>query len=272
MDEASGVRRYHEVEADAYWRGLLTGQSGALRRRIRLFRSLPRAPRCKLCHVPFEGPFSPFMRLIGYRRWALNQQLCKVCLAGLAKQKGGAEVPVSLLFSDVRGSTALAEDMSPAAFTATMNRFFRVVYEAVDAEAGVIDHIVGDGVMAMWLPGFVGSSHPDRAIAAGRRLASALADADDDGAFPAGVGVHTGTAYVGVVGEPGSLDFTVLGDAPNTAARLGSAANGGELALSEDIVATAAIATDHLESRSLDLKGKAEPFPAWIEDRTSPRT
>ena len=266
------VHRYHGVEADAYWRELLTGEDtlGSL---SRLFRSLPRAPRCKLCHTPFEGPFAPFLRMVGYRRWALNQQLCKFCLAGIAKQKGGAEVPVSLLFTDVRGSTTLAEKMSPTDFSDSMNRFFRIVFGAVDSESGVIDHIVGDGVMAMWIPGFVGASHPARAIAAGRKLASALVNAPDLGeSFSAGVGVHTGVAYVGVVGEPGSLDFTVLGDTANTAARLGSAAGGGELVMSSEIAFAAGIDTDGLERRTLDLKGKADPFSAWIEKVRSAKT
>ena len=266
MEDEPSVRRYHDVEADAYWRGVLTGEDRGLSSVNRVFRSLPRAPRCKLCHAPFRGPYAPFLKAVGFRRWALNQQLCKFCVGGLAKQKGGAEVPVSLLFSDVRGSTALAELMSPAAFAESMDRFFHTVYNAVDSEFGVIDHIVGDGVMAMWLPGFVGSSHPARAIAAGRKLVSALANAPDLGeSFPAGVGVHTGVAYVGVVGEPGSLDFTVLGDTANTAARLGAAAGGGELAMSDAIASAAAIDTDDLERTTLDLKGKADPFPAWIE-------
>ena len=269
MEHEPSVRRYHGVEADAYWRTLLTGEDRGLGSLNRLFRSLPRAPRCKLCHAPFRGPYAPFLKAVGFRRWALNQQLCRFCVGGLAKQKGGAEVPVSLLFTDVRGSTELAEQMSPAAFTESMNRFFHTVYDAVDSEFGVIDHIVGDGVMAMWIPGFVGTSHPARAIAAGRKLAFALADAPDLGeSFPAGVGVHTGVAYVGVVGELGSLDFTVLGDTANTAARLGSAAGGGELAMSDEIAFAADIDTDDLERRSLDLKGKADPFPAWIEKVT----
>jgi adenylate cyclase len=173
---------------------------------------------------------------------------------------------VSLLFTDVRGSTMLAEQMSPSAFTASLEHFFATVFRAVDSEFGVIDHIVGDGVMAMWIPGFVGDSHPERAVAAGRKLAHDLAVAPDLGAsFPAGVGVHTGTAYVGVVGEAGSHDFTVLGDTPNTTARLGSAASGGELAMSDAIVEAARLDTRSMERRELDLKGKAEPFPAWIE-------
>jgi class 3 adenylate cyclase len=86
------------------------------------------------------------------------------------------------------------------------------------------------------------------------------------------VGVHTGLPYVGVVGEIGSLDFTVLGDAPNTAARLGSAVASGELAMSDDIVAAAEVDTSGLDRRVLELKGKAEPFNAWIERVRAERT
>ncbi len=253
------------VDDGEYWRQLLSGEDKGLDLLSRVFRSIPSAPRCKLCFAPFKGPVAPLFRLLGFRRWALNQQLCRFCVADLDKHKGGAEIPVSLLFADVRGSTTLAEQMTPSDYTASLERFFTTVFQAVDSESGVIDHIVGDGVMAMWIPGFVGRSHPERAVAAGKKLARNLAAPDRGDSFPAGVGVHTGVAYVGVVGQPGSHDFTVLGDAPNTTARLGSAASGGELAMSDDIVSAAHIDTTNLERRLLDLKGKAEEFPAWIE-------
>jgi adenylate cyclase len=70
-------------------------------------------------------------------------------------------------------------------------------------------------------------------------------------------------AYVGVVGEAGALDFTVLGDAANTVARLGSSAAGGELVLSDAIVRAAGIDTTGFQARTLELKGKSEPFRAW---------
>jgi class 3 adenylate cyclase len=71
-------------------------------------------------------------------------------------------------------------------------------------------------------------------------------------------------AWVGVVGETGAHDFTVLGDVPNTVARLGSAGRGGELVMSDQIVEAASVDTTGLEPRLLDLKGKAEPFSAWV--------
>lgn len=265
MDETRNDHPYSAGEDD-YWRKLLSGEDKGLGTLSRVFRSIPTAPRCKLCHAPFEGPVAPLFKLLGFRRWALNQQLCRFCISDLDKHKGGAEISVSLLFADVRGSTALAEQMTPSDFKASLERFFATVFQAVDSESGVIDHMVGDGVMAMWIPGFVGHSHPERAVAAGRKLALGLASTPELGdSFPAGVGVHTGVAYVGVVGEPGSHDFTVLGDVPNTTARLGSAAAGGELAMSVEIVSAAQVDTANLQRRTLDLKGKADRFPVWIE-------
>jgi len=136
-----------------------------------------------------------------------------------------------------------------------------VAASAVDSEQGAVDHLAGDGVMAMWIPGFVGDDHPRRAVAAARKMAASLAEGD----LPAGVGVHTGEAYLGVVGDAGSRDFTVLGDTANTTARLSSVASAGELAMSEAVVEAANVDTAALEHRLVDLKGKAEPFPAWIE-------
>ena len=184
----------------------------------------------------------------------------------MSKQQGGAEIPVSLLFADVRGSTSLAESMSPMEFARTMDDFFHLVARAVDAENGVIDHIVGDGVMAMWIPAFVGADHARHAVDAGRALIAELRKTSAaGGAFPAGVGVHTGIGYVGVIGNPGSYDFTVQGDVANTTARLGSAAGNGDLILSDSVVSQAQLPTDGLTRRMLDLKGKAQPVPAWVE-------
>lgn len=257
-------------EFDDYWAEMLTGDPDSLPGLSSLFRRMPAAPRCKACGAPFAGPYAPILRVLKFRPWRLNQQLCQWCFEGIDKKRGGAEVPVSLLFTDVRGSTSLAERMSASNFRSVMDRFYKVVYGAVDAHNGVVDHLAGDGVMALWTPRFGGHDHSERAVAAGRKLVVDMASDEALGtSLPVGVGVHTGTAWVGVVGESGAHDFTVLGDAPNTVARLGSAAESGELMMSEAIAKAAAIDTGHMERRLLDLRGKAEPYPAWIETRVA---
>lgn len=252
-------------ERSEYWTELLAGTDGSLDWFQRTMRRLPSPPRCKLCMAPFSGPYAPVLRLLGFRRWALNQQICRFCIRDLEKHSGGAEIPVSLLYVDIRGSTRLAEEMNAREFSEGLRRYLAVVGNDVDAEHGVIDHMAGDGVMAMWIPAFVGSGHPASAVKAAVTLARDVAEGVDAGTgFPAGVGVHTGIAYVGVVGEPGSRDFTVLGDTANTAARLSGEAAAGEVVMSGAVVEGTGVDAEALEHRVLQLKGKSEPFDAWV--------
>jgi adenylate cyclase len=256
------------AELSDYWKHLLEGTDAHLPLIQRTFRKLPSPPRCKLCEAPFSGPYAPILRLVGFRRWALNQQMCRFCFRDMEKHSGGAEVPVSLLYVDVRGSTQIAEQMNPRAFSDGLRRYLSLVASGVDGEHGIIDHMAGDGVMAMWIPGFVGAEHPLRALRAAMQIARDVSDAvERDEGFPAGIGVHTGEAYVGVVGEAGAQDFTVLGDTANTTARLSAAAAPGEVVLSQAVAEETGIDMSTLEHRLLDLKGKAEPFEAWVWSR-----
>lgn len=243
-----------------YWRGVLTGEDKGLRFTQKRMSKLPSPPRCKLCQAPFAGPGAPLVRMLGFRRWELNQQMCNNCFKRVDAHQGGAEIPVSLLFVDVNDSTGMAEDASPSEFTTRLNIFYGVVLEAVDAERGIVDHMAGDGVMAMWIPAFVGQDHAQHAIAAARKIS-----ADMEGKMPIGIGVHTGVAYVGVVGHEGAKDFTALGDVPNTASRLSSSAEAGQIVISPESATAANLDTTQLEHQSLDLKGKNEPFSAWVE-------
>jgi adenylate cyclase len=252
-------------ERSDYWTELLSGTDAGLDVVQRTFRRLPSPPRCKLCMAPFSGPWAPFLRAIGFRRWALNQQICRFCVRDLEKHSGGAEIPVSLLYVDIRGSTQLAEGMNPREFSDGLRRYLAIVGKDVDGEHGVIDHMAGDGVMAMWIPAFVGPDHPASALASAIALARDVAATVDEGdGFPAGVGVHTGIAYVGVVGEPGSRDFTVLGDTANTVARLSGEAAAGEVVMSRAVIDETGVDPSALEHRTVALKGKAEPLDVWV--------
>ena len=89
------------------------------------FHILPHDPRCKLCNAPFDGEGGFIMRsLLGRKRSSLNPHFCDVCEDYAKKNSGGAEVEMSMLFVDVRGSTALSEQMSPSEFQKLINRFF----------------------------------------------------------------------------------------------------------------------------------------------------
>src|SRR5215207_11544157 len=95
-------------------RSALMGENARLLRRRSVFRRLPSPPRCKLCAVPFAGIGGLVLRHAGFARSPGNPALCTKCLGKLRKRNmSGVEIPVTLLFSDVRGSTTMAEQMSP---------------------------------------------------------------------------------------------------------------------------------------------------------------
>jgi len=178
---------------------------------------------------------------------------------------GGAEIELSLLFADVRGSSTLAERMSPAEFSQIMNRFYAVANNILISSDALIDKLVGDEVVAFYIPA-VGLDHPRFAINAAQALLRATGHADPGGPWiPVGVGVHTGIAYVGSVGTKETVtDWTALGDAVNVAARLAQVAQAGEALISDAAYAASALDLGALERRRLELKGRTEPIGVHV--------
>jgi adenylate cyclase len=115
----------------------------------------------------------------------------------------------------------MAERMSSVEATMLLNRFYRVASGALLSEEAVLGQIAGDEVMALFVPGFAGSSFQAKAVAAGRSLLRAVGYGTVEGNWlDVGVGICSGEEFVGNVGGGGFKDFTALGDVTNTAARL----------------------------------------------------
>lgn len=246
------------VSSDA-WRMILMGEHPDLVRQRRLFRHVPSDPRCKMCLAPQGGLGGPVMRVLGYGRYPPNPQLCNSCFRQSEKHPGGAEIEITALFADIRGSTGLAETTSPAEYSAAVNEYVRVASHAIREPNGLVDRLLGDGIMALFIPGFVGGAHASVAIEAARSILQSVS-------VPVGIGLHTGPAWVGFVGGVEDVrDFTALGDAVNVASRLGSEAAAGEILMSGATAASAGIPTDGLKARSLELRGRSEPVEAWVE-------
>jgi adenylate cyclase len=254
------MRRVSETATnDEMWRGLLTGENSQILHERRLYRRLPGAPRCKTCLVPLGGRIQPIVRLITKRAPSRkNPNYCDLCETFVASHPGGVEVDVSLLFADVRGSTALAERMSAAEFSRLLNRFYAVANKAVIDSDGLVDKFVGDEVFAFYLP-IVGRDHPQKAIQAAIEILERTGHRDRGGPWiPVGAGVHTGVAYVGAVGSEHQRDFTALGDAVNVTARLASFAAAGQVLVTDDAFGRAALARE-AEHRRVELRGKSGP-------------
>jgi adenylate cyclase len=267
------ARNDQESMAEEVWRTYLTtGDYDAERRQRRFFRFLPGSPRCKSCYAPFSGAGSAVVRLFYSKKPSnMNPHLCNVCEEFARKYPGGAEVELSLLFADVRGSTQLAEMLGTTQFSRLINRFYRIASHILVESDALIDKIIGDQVAGIYVPGFAGTKHARRAIEAGRTLLAATGHGDANNPWiPLGVGIHTGTAYVGSVGsKDGTMDITVLGDVANTAARLASEAKTGEILISDSAYQASELKPGFLDMRQLALKGKSQAVSVHVLDEHS---
>jgi adenylate cyclase len=250
------MRQANEAEL----REVLTGDHLELKRYRNWFKHVPSDPRCKLCTAPFAGLGGAVLKYVGFGRFQGNEQLCTKCIVDFARGGvPGTEIPVTLLFADIRGSTSIGERLRPAEFGRFIQRFYSLALRQILDHDGIVDKLVGDEVVALFFGGVSGRDHAAKAIEAARDLLAAVAepDATPFGPIPVGAGVHTGEAYVGMVGTVGAAqDFTALGDAVNTAARLASSAAAGELLVSLAAAEAAGITIDGAESRSLEVRGR----------------
>ena len=163
---------------------------------------------------------------------------------------------MSMLFADVRGSTALSEKMSPTEFSRLINRFYTQSTKVIIGEDGLVEKLAGDAVAAFWGAGFAGPNYVRRTVNVAQNLSKVMARQK----IPVGIGVHSGVAYFGAMGTADGLtEISAIGEEVNTAARLASKAAAGEIIISEQALKEAGIDGSELESRCLELKGISEP-------------
>lgn len=187
----------------------------------------------------------------------------------LEQNHGGAEVECSLLFADVRGSTRLAEGMTPRDFNRLMGRFRDMAFEVLVDHDAFVDKFVGDEIIGIFVPAMAGGAHGRCAVDAARELLRRTGATDTGGSWiPVGVGIGTGVAYVGSVGEGPDTDLTAMGDLVNTTARLASTAGAGEILVAVSPLSGDTL--DGLERRTLELKGKSMPTEVAVISPAAP--
>ena len=248
-----------EAATSEQWRTLLTEGHAALVRARRVFRHLPAEPRCKMCSNPFGGVAGRVLGAAGFSPSRKNPNLCTRCCDALPA--GGAEVDVAVLFADVRGSTALAERAGAKDFAALLNRFYFTATRALLRYDAVIDKLIGDEVMAFFVPGISGGEYRRRAVEAGLALLRAVGYGCSEGPWiELGAAVNAGIAYVGNIGTA-VVDFTALGDTVNVAARMQQHAAAGELLVAEGVATDLAAGAP---GRTLVLRGREHPIDAVV--------
>jgi adenylate cyclase len=187
---------------------------------------------------------------------------------------GGERRAVTVLFSDVRGFIGLAETMAPEAIAEHLSDYFAVMVDVVFDHGGTLDKFIGDALLAFWGAPRAGADDAERAVAAARAMQGELAllnarwTAGGRPALGVGIGLHHGEAFAGTIGSPRRLEYTVIGDVVNVAARLCEAAAAGEILLSEAVRARLATPPPLSGREPLRLRGREEAVVVYqVEGR-----
>ena len=178
---------------------------------------------------------------------------------------GGEERTVAALFVDIAGSTSLVRRTGPEEMVGLLNRFFEVVVEAIEEGGGLVNKFEGDAALCVF---GAPTDHPDpagAALAAARRICDTVRVA---GEVDVGVGVACGSVWAGQVGAASRLEYTVIGDPVNEAARLTELAKDHpcRAVASEPTVLSAALGErEHWErDGEVELRGRGEPTRVWV--------
>jgi len=173
----------------------------------------------------------------------------------------GDEVEVTVLFLDIRGFTAFAERAGAAEAVARLNEFYELVVPVIFEHGGHANKFVGDGLLAVFGAPDTLADHADRCVAASLAIARRVEEMQG-GSVSIGIGVNSGEVVAGTVGGGGRVEFTVIGDVVNTAARVEEATRTtGDVILITDAT-RALLREDHgglVQRPSIPLKGKREP-------------
>lgn len=228
-----------------------------------LFRVVPGSPRCTVCAAPFTRPGAWLASPLGYRPSRKNPEVCSACVE--LSPPGGMKMHTGVLFADVRDFTGRFGGGDPEEASAVLRRFYRCAEDVLFPEA-IIDKVIGDEVMAIYLPRmrrhFSAEQVPALMLDHARRLLHAVGYGSDEPPFvEVGIGLDVGEAYVGNIGQRSLYDFTAVGDVVNTASRLQGAAAGGEILVSDRVAA--GLPEPVGERVELELKGKPEPQVAY---------
>ena len=184
---------------------------------------------------------------------------------------GGVEREVTIVFADIRSFTRLSEEMKARDVVALLNEIFPLASERILARGGTIDKFIGGSVMAYFGAPVPDPDHAVHAVSAAIDIARAVAERNqqlggDGHRVQVGIGIHTGTVFVGTIGSDLRADFTVVGDAVNVAHCLAKLDVPGEILVSE-AVKRRVPGTVRLRSEGeRQLSGRREPVHVYSVD------
>jgi adenylate cyclase len=183
---------------------------------------------------------------------------------------GGQKRQVVILFSDIRGFTSMSERMDPDDVASLLREYFTEMVEIIFRHGGTLDKFIGDAIMALWGAPLASPDDADKAMRAAIDMQRKLAELNQHWAATGkppvniGIGINSGQVFAGNIGSEQRLEYTVLGDAVNTASRLCSNAAKGEIMISEPFYRLLKYPPQVEAREPLKVKNKEQPVPVYL--------
>jgi adenylate cyclase len=208
----------------------------------------------------------------------LSPEVVEMVVANPDIRLGGVNQEVTVMFADIRGFTTMSETMEPSRVVEILNEYFTRVTDVIFDNGGTLDKYIGDAVMAVFGAPISKGNDAAAAVNSAMQIQRLLIELNRDAAarewpeLRVGIGINTGNAIAGNIGSPRRLDYTVVGDAVNTAQRLMANAVGGQILISESTakkLGKTGKSIDLERLPELKVKGRSEAVPVfrvnWVE-------
>jgi class 3 adenylate cyclase len=209
----------------------------------------------------------------------LSPEVVEMVVANPDIRLGGVNQEVTVMFADIRGFTTMSETMAPSRVVEILNEYFTRVTDVIFDNGGTLDKYIGDAVMAVFGAPISKGNDAAAAVSSAMQIQRLLVELNRDAAarkwpeLRVGIGINTGYAIAGNIGSPRRLDYTVVGDAVNTAQRLMTNAAGGQILISESTakkLGKTGKTIDLERLPELKVKGRSEAVPVfrvnWVEE------
>ncbi len=189
---------------------------------------------------------------------------------GEMKLDQGTKKEVVILFSDIRGFTSMSENMDPDDVAQMLREYFTEMVEIIFRHGGTLDKFIGDAIMALWGAPIGTPEDADNAMQAAIEMQQKLVELNahwketEKPAVQIGIGINSGQVFAGNIGSEQRLEYTVLGDAVNTASRLCSNAGKGEIMVSDVLFKRLKKKVKHEGRDPLKVKNKVQPVPVFL--------
>lgn len=203
-----------------------------------------------------------------FERFFTPQLARQIAQSSESLRLGGDKRPIAVLFTDIRGFTALSETMRPDDMASLLTEYLTEMVDCVFRHEGTLDKFIGDSVMAQWGAPLGGPDDADKAMAAAIGMMQALDRlnerwrAQDRPTLQHGIGLNYGEAFAGNIGSERRLEFTVIGDVVNTAARLCAAAD-DEILLTDEFRRRLSKEPLLVECPPMEFKNKSQPVTVY---------